>query len=47
VSFKRQQYNSVTACTGRLFANRVFTSPGLGALAMITKVRFMEVDVTA
>src|SRR2546429_151009 len=40
VSFRRHRYNSVTACTERLSANLVFTEPSLGALAMMTSVRF-------
>ncbi len=39
VSSKRQRYSSVTASTERLCANRVFTAPGRGALAMMTRVR--------
>ena len=40
MSFRRHRYNSVTACIERLSANLVFTEPSLGALAMMTNVRF-------
>jgi hypothetical protein len=43
VSFRRHLYNSVTACGERLLANLVFTEPSLGALAMTTSVRFVNV----
>src|SRR6266851_3076651 len=43
VSFRRHRYNSVTACRERRSANLVFTEPSLGALAMMTSVRFVDV----
>src|SRR5258708_32288763 len=43
VSFRRHRYNSVTASRERLSANLVLTEPGLGALAMMTSVRFGSV----
>jgi len=43
VSFRRHRYNPVTASRERLLANLVFTEPGLGALAMMTSVRFVIV----
>src|SRR4029077_18075437 len=43
VSFRRHRYNSVTACRERVSANLVFTEPSLGALAMMTNVRFASV----
>jgi hypothetical protein len=42
VSFRRHRYNSVTAGNERLWANLVFTEPSLGALAMMTSVRFVN-----